>query len=727
MSFSKKRQLSDCLKQARNWSGRTENIRFDSNLYNQTTAYNNEVITDIDVKTIYTKNNLAIYSPKLFALAKNIYDLDMRDLKEHKHTFKHFIFSNTSKLFGAILIASALQKMLGLKPIMTEGEDNLVHVGEGGKHHYGLLTPNMIMKRNYEPGFKEKLLKKFNTSENVNGKHMRFIILDSAYKEGIDLANVKYVHLFEPLPTYAQEKQAVARAIRFCSHKDMPYEEEEGWKVDVYVYKLMTKKGENVQVYDPKTEKYEEMSNVNIDELIYKMDMEKRDEYVSTMMNLLEASAAALSVDFKLTKNLIPKPILDRLGEENVKAQVDALYDSELAEGSIASYVSDTYKRSAIRPPPKVNNCLYEEKYLNDYQKFLALFFASEDSKLGMLLWHSPGSGKTCTALNMAHKLQQNGYTVCWATNLSLGKKRTDCNLTGTNLVIPAYVSRNRIDKTAAKEPGWLGETYSYKGLINIMNSGTYDNHVVIFDEAHLLFSNDLPEQERMSDQNLADLRRNFERSWTKKKKGSPLRVIFLTGTPLTSPINFFKLLNIIRDVGQPPFPETLEDMQSRYPLGSDMSVLRAELDGYISYLDTRSDTSRFARHGDLIPYEVEMSVRDDTSEDAQMKMLAKQMKSAETRMETMLKKYANPKNATKKESLKDQFLALGQEYFQKKNELTRTKQNRFTRKASQDYSQQTAFEKCGFFPRKADKDGFIEGEGEGEDEGEDLEPEGEK
>ena len=707
--FSKKRQLSDCLKEARNWSGRTENFRFDSNLYNQTTAFNNPDITDVDVKTIYTKNNLGIHSPKLLALAKNIYDLDMRDLKEHKHTFKHFIFSSTSKLFGAILIASALQTMLGLKPIMTEGADNLVHVGEGGKHHYGLLTPGKIMKRNYEPSFKEKLLKKFNASENVYGKYMRIIILDSAYKEGIDLSNIKYVHLFEPLPTYAQEKQAVARAIRFCSHKDMPYDEEEGWKVDVYVYKLYTKKGEKVQVYDSKTNQYEEMVDVNIDELIYKLDMEEKDEYVSAMMNLLEASAAAFSVDFKLTKNLIPKPILDRLGEENVKAQVDALYDTEVAEGSIASYVSETYKKAAIRPPPKVNNCLYAEKYLNDYQKYLAHFFASEDSKLGMLLWHSPGSGKTCTALNMAQKLKDKGYTtVCWATNLSLGKKRTECSLTGTNLVIPAYNSRIRNDDAAAKEPGWLGETYSYKRLINAMKSGNFDNHVVIFDEAHLLFSDDLVDEERMSADNLIDLRSNIERSWKKTKKGGlPLRVILLTGTPLTTPTNFFKLLNVIRDVDKAPFPETPEDMKVRYPADSDIRVLRAELDGYISYLDTQSDTSRFARRGDLIEYPVEMSVRDDTSEDAQMKVLDKEIKSTERRMESTLKRYSNVKtNATKKEGLKDEFLSLGMKYFQKKTDLKKAKQNRYTRKISQDFSQQTAFEKCKFFPpRSEDKE----------------------
>ena len=710
--FLQPRQMSDCLKQARNWSGRTEtNYRFDNKDYNKTSVFNNPNITDVDIKRIYTKNNLETYSPKLLALATKIYDLDMDDLKTHKRMFKHFIFSNSSRQYGAILIASALQTMLGLSPIMTEGRDNLVHVGEGGKHHYGLLTPGKIMRRNYEPGFKEKLLQKFNTTENAYGKLMRFIILDSAYKEGIDLSNIKYVHLFEPLPTYAQEKQAVARAIRFCSHKDMPYDEDEGWKVDVYVYKLFTPKGEKVHIYNSGDGKYEERENVNIDEVIYKLDMEEGDARVSEMMNLLEASAAALSVDFELTKHLIPKPTLNKEGERGVQEQVDHLYDSSTPDGSIASYVSGMYKRAVISKPVKVNNCLYKETYLNEFQKYLADFFASDKSRLGMLLWHSPGSGKTCTALNMVHTLIKNGYkTVCWATNLSLGKKRTECNLTGTNFVIPAYDSRRRPD--APKEPGWMGETYSYKKMITKM-SGNLDDHVVIFDETHLLFSDDLDDSQKMTAQNLSDLRLHIEKNWKKpKRNGLPLRVIFLTGTPLTTPTNFFKLMNMIRDHREPAFPETLEDLYQRYPPHSDTTKLRADLDGYISYLDTQSDPSRFAQKGVIFPVNVEMSVRDETTEDAQMDKIDQEIKKNEKKMQTALKRFTT----TKKEKFKNDFIELGIKYFQNKNDLIQIKRKRHTRKINQDYSQQTAFEKCKFFqpriePVETEDEGLMQDE----------------
>ena len=84
--------------------------------------------------------------------------------------------------------------------------------------------------------------------------------------------------------------------------------------------------------------------------------------------------------------------------------------------------------------------------------------------------------------------------------------------------------------------------------------------------------------------------------------------------------------------------------------------------------------------------------------------------------MMTALKRYSNVKtNATKKESLKNDFLELGLNFFQKKNELKIAKRKKQTRKVSQDYSQQTAFEKCKLFqPRiesKEKDDGSIHDE----------------
>ena len=51
---------------------------------------------------------------------------------------------------------------------------------------------------------------------NVHGERLRFFIFDSGFKEGIDLFDVKYVHLFDTPLNDADRKQAVGRATRTC-------------------------------------------------------------------------------------------------------------------------------------------------------------------------------------------------------------------------------------------------------------------------------------------------------------------------------------------------------------------------------------------------------------------------------------------------------------------------------------------------------------------------------
>ena len=48
---------------------------------------------------------------------------------------------------------------------------------------------------------------------NINGDNMRFIVLDSGFKEGIDLFDVKYVHIFEPQRTNADYQQAIGLSL----------------------------------------------------------------------------------------------------------------------------------------------------------------------------------------------------------------------------------------------------------------------------------------------------------------------------------------------------------------------------------------------------------------------------------------------------------------------------------------------------------------------------------
>ena len=71
---------------------------------------------------------------------------------------------------------------------------------------------------------------------NINGEDIRFMILDSGFKEGIDLFDVKYVHIFEPQLTKADMTQAVGRATRYCGQKGLKFVPNEGWKLDVFTY-----------------------------------------------------------------------------------------------------------------------------------------------------------------------------------------------------------------------------------------------------------------------------------------------------------------------------------------------------------------------------------------------------------------------------------------------------------------------------------------------------------
>lgn len=73
----------------------------------------------------------------------------------------------------------------------------------------------------------------FNHPENKDGRWIRLIIAADQYKQSLDLAAVRHVHIMEPLLQFSDDRQVMGRAIRNCSHKDLPYEE---WNVTVHRY-----------------------------------------------------------------------------------------------------------------------------------------------------------------------------------------------------------------------------------------------------------------------------------------------------------------------------------------------------------------------------------------------------------------------------------------------------------------------------------------------------------
>jgi superfamily II DNA or RNA helicase len=81
---------------------------------------------------------------------------------------------------------------------------------------------------------RRKVLKEFNRSENKYGAISKIIMISPAGAEGISLKNTRQVHIMEPYWHEVRIMQMIGRAIRQCSHKELPMEERE---VDVFRYK----------------------------------------------------------------------------------------------------------------------------------------------------------------------------------------------------------------------------------------------------------------------------------------------------------------------------------------------------------------------------------------------------------------------------------------------------------------------------------------------------------
>ena len=73
----------------------------------------------------------------------------------------------------------------------------------------------------------------FNMKENIYGKLIKIILISPAGSEGISLMNVRQVHVLEPYWNEVRIEQLIGRAIRQCSHKDLPMDER---YVDIYRY-----------------------------------------------------------------------------------------------------------------------------------------------------------------------------------------------------------------------------------------------------------------------------------------------------------------------------------------------------------------------------------------------------------------------------------------------------------------------------------------------------------
>jgi hypothetical protein len=674
------------------------------------------------------KKMLPVISPKITELIKKIDELDKSDMAKDQKLYKHMIFSDLkaeggAKTVGGSLLANGFNLIYDKKLTIPE------EIKKSSKN-FAILCSTKIYKKEVTVGFRRKILDIYNDRpSNIHGENLRFMVLDYGFKEGIDLFDVKYIHILETPVTRGDEKQIIGRGTRFCGQKGLKFHQTDGWLLHVYKYRtIIPPKLKEIYKTDTLFELFMKYSKIDGDKEVITRNLENICIQSSIDFNL-NKNIHLLNAEFKemvkTASPIVTEPLFEKgvdkeincaLGcKRNISVPTELLLmvwymmpslqlimekwprgtlcknlmknkdyckrvnivlrnykeyiytnrrmiadrmksiksSNKLIQGqlrNIYNFLKDTLTEvkepNAIPQPPKeempysqmqrfmrryykeyewpemkIENLCTEPVQENNKISFtptqLALqhYFQPSNPYKGLLLWHSTGVGKTCTAISVAtNSFEKEGYTILWVTRHTLKSEiwknmfKQICSITLQDKQINIkealrnplkYLSKNWMLPITYKQFSNLLERKNqfYKEMVK--RNGEADplkKTIIIIDEAHKLVSGDLKPQERP---NFNTLKKFILDSYELSKENS-VRVLLMSATPYTAnPMDMIKLLNLLRPKNV-QLEEDLDKFKNTY-LDSgnnfkDTDAFLDELSGYISYLNREGDIRQFAR-----------------------------------------------------------------------------------------------------------------------------------
>mgnify|MGYP000400900166 CR=1 FL=1 len=142
----------------------------------------------------------------------------------------HKILKKINRCSGTVFVYSNFKEHGGIKTFVkileAHGYKDYRKFGEGKKRF-------AIWSGDESTEVKEEIKAVFNNKNNFDGSKLKIMLGSPSIKEGVSLLRVQQVHILEPYWNQSRLDQVIGRAIRYCSHKDMPLEKR---AVKVYIY-----------------------------------------------------------------------------------------------------------------------------------------------------------------------------------------------------------------------------------------------------------------------------------------------------------------------------------------------------------------------------------------------------------------------------------------------------------------------------------------------------------
>ena len=630
-----------CLRKKSNWSKTKNEYKFDNE--------------EFDTKKLRT--DIHSHSPKLESLLKRIEDIDKRDMEKDGRKYKHFIFSDIkSGVYGAKLIAGALMAKgmhLGYyaepntnpkskktyEKIVLDEDETLLKTKF--KNFY-LLSSVSVYDQPISVTMKKSILKKFNQRpDNVYGELARIIVMDSGYKEGIDLFDIKYVHIFEPQTTMADQKQVIGRGTRTCGQKGLQFHPTKGWPLYVYIYDVAIPDALQSQMLGSPTlfDLYMKAMNIDFRLFNFQHDLERNTVYGSVDYELNRAIhnfAIEPDEDDVMFGGAHRKFVYDKkmpklvLGPENphIDFIVRPPMEQHMSFDENREFVRRYFKDFEWKDVKMENNCVEKKvggaELLNytPTQGFVQSYFTPQNPSKGMLLWHSVGTGKTCSAIAAASSsFESDGYTILWVTRTTLKndiwKNMFDqvCNENiRAQIENGVKIPDEQPKRMRLLSKSWSIRPMSYKQFSNLVSkqnsfyealvkkNGEADplrKTLLIIDEAHKLYGGeDLSSIERPD---MKALMAALQNSYLVSGADS-VRLLLMTATPITgNPMELIKLLNLTKPMAD-HMPEEFADFSDKYLNEEGRFTVAGErrylddIAGHVSYLNREKDARQFSQ-----------------------------------------------------------------------------------------------------------------------------------
>ena len=319
-------------------------------------------------------------------------------------------------------------------------------------------------------------------------------------------------------------------------------------------------------------------------------------------------------VDEKI-KQSIPGPPPKKMSFQKMRDFIKTNYVGKFTWGDIV------IENKCINKPQQGGSRIMT---LNPTQDFVRTFFTPESPYKGLLLFHSVGTGKTCSAIATAtSSFELEGYTILWVTRNTL-KSDVYKNMFDD---ICHIILAEKMKKQGLKIPddpskrkrllskNWI-EPISYKTFSNLLTPGAHNIYMdkliqrngkrdilrktlIIIDEAHKLYGGDLKASERPNMKIMEEL---LQKSYKVSSKDSA-RLLIMTATPFTnSPMELFQLINLCKEDQREKITTDIREFKRNY-MSSDnlltnngIKKLADKLIGYISYLNREQDPTQFAQ-----------------------------------------------------------------------------------------------------------------------------------